>query len=418
MMKKMFFINIIMILWACNEPIIPPIDTTPQSWQPEIVWRKQHGPTKYDQKPFRIELYKDKLIAGYQSEIGSGYWIYDKNTGETIKDIQGQNSFIIEPSTKRINNLYISNMWKREEFRIINLDDYEINTTSKNIDGSNFTPIVYFDGFIYDAYPHMIPSNKVSFHRSKLNQINNPWEEILVDLWPKDVPNPRSSHPFCVGLKHGENKDHILFYGNSQLYHDKYSTDARIRFNAYNVDRKQMLWQTQVERKSVGEDVWADDGGGFHAPCFYEDKVIMMSARTIRGFQIDTGKLLWEHNLKYITTTDYAVIHNYFYICDNVGLLYKIDLNTGEIVSKLQMQNGNTGVWQVHKDIIYFTTVSGNLWAVDSEKMQVKWKWKSENSQNCSYCSFGNNSPIIDHENERLYITDGREMFCIKLPES
>ncbi|MFZ1525845.1 MAG: hypothetical protein WAT22_13580, partial [Saprospiraceae bacterium] len=76
-----------------------------------------------------------------------------------------------------------------------------------------------------------------------------------------------------------------------------------------------------------------------------------------------------------------------------------------------------TGVWQEHKGILYFTTVSGNLWAIDAAKMEVKWKWKSENSQICSYCSFGNNSPVIDKEAERLYITDGRDMFCIKLPE-
>ena len=83
-MKTMLFVVIFLGLWACNEPIIPPIDTTPKPWQPEIVWRKQHGPTKFDQLAYRVELYENKLIAGYQAETGSGYWIYDKNTGEEM----------------------------------------------------------------------------------------------------------------------------------------------------------------------------------------------------------------------------------------------------------------------------------------------------------------------------------------------
>jgi hypothetical protein len=63
-----------LVLWACHEPIVPPnVDPTPSGYQPEIIWRRQHGPTKFDQLAYRIELYKDKLIAGYQSETGSGY---------------------------------------------------------------------------------------------------------------------------------------------------------------------------------------------------------------------------------------------------------------------------------------------------------------------------------------------------------
>ncbi len=98
-------------------------------------------------------------------------------------------------------------------------------------------------------------------------------------------------------------------------------------------------------------------------------------------------------------------------------MLYKIDVQTGKIVNQLQLENGNTGIWRYHKGIIYLTTVSGNLWAIDAKTVKVKWMWKSENDGPCSYCSFANNSPVIDEETDRLYITDGREMFCIKLPE-
>jgi hypothetical protein len=54
-----------------------------------------------------------------------------------------------------------------------------------------------------------------------------------------------------------------------------------------------MLWQTQVERKNVAVDPLADDGGGPHAPYFYQDKVIMMSARYLRAFHQETGKLIF-----------------------------------------------------------------------------------------------------------------------------
>ena len=93
-----YTILFVTMLWACNEPIIaPPVDTVPKPFEPEILWRRQHGPEKFDQVAFRIELYENKLIAGYQTTRTSGYWIYDKNTGDVLHDISGINSFVLSP---------------------------------------------------------------------------------------------------------------------------------------------------------------------------------------------------------------------------------------------------------------------------------------------------------------------------------
>ncbi len=416
-MKTMLFVVIFLGLWACNEPIIPPIDTTPKPWQPEIVWRKQHGPTKFDQLAYRVELYENKLIAGYQAETGSGYWIYDKNTGEVLKDIKDQYSFIGNFSSRLIGNYYHSKV-SNKEYRLINLENFEV----RNIDllqagYYGFTGVLYHDGYIYSGIDNQIGEQfnyRISLGRNKVADKSDNFEFVFHDTWPQDVPNPRSSHFGCMGFNEDKNKDVILYYTNAQLYTDTILS-SRLKFMAYNISKKRVQWETEI--KIDNKDLLSDGSGGLLPPALYKDMVIFTTTRYVRAFHQETGKLLWALNLEQITTTDYAVVENHFFMATNFGVLHKIDLNTGQIVSKLDLKTGNTGVWQEHKGILYFTTVSGNLWAIDAAKMEVKWKWKSENSQICSFCSFGNNSPVIDKEAERLYITDGRDMFCIKLPE-
>jgi outer membrane protein assembly factor BamB len=143
----------------------------------------------------------------------------------------------------------------------------------------------------------------------------------------------------------------------------------------------------------------------------------MFGTGYIWAYDQNTGKLIWQRNLEQITNTEYKVLGRYFYILDNLGMMYKIDIYSGEIVKKLNLTYGTTGVWQEHKGILYLTNAGGYLYAIDADKMEVKWKWKSENNKTCELCSFGTKSPIIDKETNRLYITDDRDMFCIKLPE-
>jgi outer membrane protein assembly factor BamB len=419
-MKYIVYLILLLGTWACNEPIIitnPPIDTVPKPWQPEIVWRRQHGPTKFDQLAYRIELYKNKLIAGYQSEIGSGYWIYEKNTGEVLKDINDQQSFIGNFSSRLVGNYYHSKV-SNKEYRLINLENFEVNKIDLVKAGYfGFTGVLYHDGYIYSGLDNQIGeayNNRISLGRKNLADITENFEFVFDDTWPQDVPNPRSAHFGGLGFMENKNKNTILYYSNTQLYTDTILS-KRLKFVAYNISKNRVDWQTEV--KIDNKDPFSDGGGGLLPPVFYKDIVIFTTSRYVRAFDKETGKLLWDLNLEQITTTDYAVIDNYFFIANNFGVLHKIDLNTGQILSKLDLKTGNTGVWQEHKGILYFTMVGNKLYAIDAANMTVKWEWKSPNRVFCSYCSFGNNSPVIDKEMERLYITDGREMFCIKLPE-
>ncbi|HMP32195.1 MAG TPA: PQQ-binding-like beta-propeller repeat protein, partial [Saprospiraceae bacterium] len=244
--------------------------------------------------------------------------------------------------------------------------------------------------------------------------ITENFEFVFHDTWPQDVPNPRSSHFGCMGFNVDKNKNAILYYTNAQLYTDNIIS-KRLKFMAYNMSKKSVLWQTEI--KVDNNDPLSVGSGGLLPPVFYKDMVIFLTTRYVRAFHQETGKLIWELNLEQITTTDYAVIDNHLYIANNFGVLHKIDLNLGNILSKLDLKTGNTGVWQEHKGILYFTMVGNKLFAIDAVSMKLKWEWNSPNREFCSYCSFGSNSPVVDRETNRLYITDGKDMFCIKLPE-
>jgi outer membrane protein assembly factor BamB len=412
-MRNMILYSLLFILGSCSDTMIPnPTYGQPGEggFTPEIIWKKQHGPTKFDQLAFRIELYKNNLIAGYQSELGDGYWLYDKNTGQVLKDIKVDDSFILDSKSKLISNYYVSNI-KNRQIRLIHMVNGDVTYSSELGLAGNF-PVVFADNYFYLGTFSFDPNYRVTFGRIRMDRLKEPWEHFHKDDWPQNVPNPRSSHVFCEGVKLNKKGEHVLYYGSSQLYTDTFP-NARVRVQAYNVDQKKMLWQTPVNRK---KEVYPADGGGPHSPYFYENMVLMLGVGYIWAYDKDTGKLLWDINLEQITNTEYKVLGQYLYILHNTGMLYKIDISNGSTSKTLQLR-GSTGAWQEHNNILYFTTADGNLYAIDPDKLEVKWKWKSPNKKICGYCSFGNNSPIIDKETDRLYITDGREMFCIKLPE-
>jgi hypothetical protein len=409
-MRNMLLFSLLMVFWSCTEPITPVDTIPPKDWTPEIVWKKQHGPSKFDQLAFRIEIYKDKLIAGYQNEINSGYWIYDKNNGDVLKDIKVDDSFLGEYLSKLIDKYYVC-IIKNRMLRLINMETGEV-TFSPELGFWGTSRLVFHDNYFYLGSNSFEPSNRVLFSRIRMDKLSEPWEIFLREDWPQDVSNPRSSHAFCEGVRLNESGDHIFYYGNTQLYTDTFPKE-RLRITAYNIDQKKILWQIPIDRI---KEVYPASGAGPHKPFFYDNKVLMFSTGYIWAFDQNTGKLIWQKNLEQITNTEYMVLGRYLYILDNLGKMYKIDINNGDISKTLQVQ-GTTGAWQEYKNILYFTTADGSLYAIDPDKMAVKWKWKSDNINICSYCSFANNSPIIDKEKNRLYITDGREMFCIKLPE-
>jgi outer membrane protein assembly factor BamB len=411
-MKKFILYSLLFILGSCSDTMIPNAtygQPGEGGFTPEIIWKKQHGSTKFDQLAFRIELYKNNLLAGYQSELGSGYLLYNKNTGEVLKDIKVEDSFLSAARSKLIDKYYVCNV-KNRQIRLIDMVNGEV-TYSSELGLSGTFPVVYADNYFYLGDFSRDPNNRITFGRIKLNRLGDPWEIFLKDEWPNDVKANLNS-AFCQSVKINEKGEHVLYYGNSQSYTDTVPKE-RVRFQAYNVDQKMMLWQTPVNRR---KELYPVGGGGPHYPYFYENMVIMFGASYVWAYDQHTGKLLWERNLNYISITEYRIVGSYLFILDNVGKMYKIGLDNGDVSKTLNLQ-GNTGAWQEHKNILYFTTADGNLYAIDPDKLEVKWKWKSENSKICGYCSFANNSPVIDKETDRLYITDGREMFCIKLPE-
>jgi outer membrane protein assembly factor BamB len=411
-MRSMSLIIILLSLWACNEPIVPPyVDPTPSGFQPEIIWRRQHGPTKYDQLAFRIELYQDKLLAGYQSETGSGYWIYDKNTGSLIKDIQNMNSFVLPIHSKILGSIHYSLNGKF--FRTIDLETFETTIFDLREGGTYFNnALVIIDDHVYGGYDGYNPPNKFGFYRNNILKPKEAWSLFFEDSW-EYIETARSCHTSTIGGFNNQKGEAIMYFIANYLWNKNIQTASRIRFQAYNITRNTNEWVVEIPTANEG----SEGTGNQLSPVLFKDKIIMPTSDRLRAFHKETGNLLWELNLEQITTTDYAVIDNHFFIATNFGVLHKIDLNTGQIVSKLDLKTGNTGVWQEHKGILYFTMVGNKLFAIDAAKMEVKWEWNSPNRQICSYCSFGNNSPVVDKETDRLYITDGRDMFCIKLPE-
>jgi outer membrane protein assembly factor BamB len=94
----------------------------------------------------------------------------------------------------------------------------------------------------------------------------------------------------------------------------------------------------------------------------------------------------------------------------------KIDLLSGKMVKQI------TSVVSIPSKIValdgtLYLVRSNALIAIDMKKMKPKWEWKNPASGSCYNCSFELSSPVIDETIKSLFITDGRELYCIKLPE-
>jgi hypothetical protein len=417
-MRNMIKILLLFILPMLSCDKIP--DKVPEETTlitPKIIWRSMLGPVRFDIYNEEIGLYKNKVIAAYQAELPTGYtegyYVYDKNNGALLKDIGPLFSFLSNSELGMIGNYHLSNFQK--SFRIIDLEDYSVNNfnTREEIGFDMSAQMLVNGDDVYLKYRGDGISNYCNvygFYKSNIKDRFMKWEKVMEGILEKK-PNCLSSRTSNPGFVNNRKGEKLMLYTVEQAGSIPPNNKLISRFEAYNLTKKQIEWSTPfVVKRPEGFAVTQTN------PVIHNGLAVMSSSHAIHAFDIESGELMWENNdiNEQFPSHDQIAVNGYFFITDCCNKIYQLDINTGRVLKSFKI-GGNASHLVVHKNIIYFTGGS-ELFAVEPETFSIKWTFKTPN-YNCSNCGFYRKTPIIDQETNLMYITDGREMFCLELPK-
>jgi outer membrane protein assembly factor BamB len=383
---------------------------------PKIIWRSMLGPARFDQINTRIGLYKNKIIAAYQSDLptgyAEGYYVFDKNTGSLLKDIGPVYSFLLNYEVDMIGNYHIANLQK--SFRTIDLEDYSVNyfKTREEIGFDMYANITVYGDEVYMKYSgdnYSVPCYNYGFYKSSIKDKFMKWEKVMEGTLEKK-PKCRSTRTGNPSFTTNKKGDKLMLYSVEQTGGGAPNDILISEFVGYNLTTKKIQWSTPFEIKQERFAVTQTN------PVFHNGIAVMSSSHAIHAFDIETGKLMWENNdiNEFFPRHDQISMNGYFFITDCCNKMYQLDMMTGKLLKSFKI-GGNASQLVVYKNVLYFTA-GRELFAVDPETFSIKWTFKTPN-YNCSNCTLGGVTPVIDPETNLMYITDRREMFCLELPE-
>jgi outer membrane protein assembly factor BamB len=375
----------------------------------KILWKSQLGPTLFDQIAQDPALYKDNLIFGYQTEFENGYYILNKNTGKLTKDIKMQKSF--EPFSVIDGAIYYSN-FSEVAYRTINLDTYEIKYHNQDQGDYTFIGVLPHKENLYSSsFPFgNTPKNKVLIKRAP---VYNPalWETVYINDFVIDG-DVSGSVSGGLNFEIDHKGDEIMYFASVKSF-TQAAKKGKYKVSAFNLSKKKLEWETE----EFELDIHHNNSLGRNSIITETQFIVSLGSTQLMSFDKKTGKLLWSTSIIDMTFTNYYEKNGKISFLTDNGVLHMVDASSGKVISKKDGFIGNTKGWQFHKGIMYFTTASGKLYGVDAETHKIELELSSPNLDNCSYCNFFLQSPVVDPNTDRLYITDGKEVICYQLPK-
>lgn len=152
-------------------------------------------------------------------------------------------------------------------------------------------------------------------------------------------------------------------------------------------------------------------------PIFYRDSLLIFPGQSaVYGISLQTGELIYSTPIpEDLLTTDFILVGDRVIFVDNPGNLHILDAGTGDILGIIPDCGGNVSNMVHHNGIVYYT--SGRLYAIDVEKKEVIWRWKSPHIKEQGYAQFTFAGVAIDRENGWLYTSDRVYAMCVELVE-
>lgn len=133
---------------------------------------------------------------------------------------------------------------------------------------------------------------------------------------------------------------------------------------ALNRETLDVIWRLDTE-----EGIWA-------APLLVDETLYVTSIdHLLYAVDANSGATLWTVDLEGAITSSPLFLNDHLYVGSYSHKMYKINLQ-GDIVAEHEGENWVWGTPVVYEDVLYYTDLSGNVYALDVETLSLVWEAK------------------------------------------
>ncbi|MCB0661307.1 MAG: PQQ-binding-like beta-propeller repeat protein [Saprospiraceae bacterium] len=259
------------------------------------------------------------------------------------------------------------------------LDDYIFRTVDpRGGPDDPYSELVYYD-------VKNLSSNKLLFHQPKENDFS----------------------PTVLGVNGYKNKngDQILLFQNRQY---RFSPGrGKVDLICYNLTQDTIVWKK--------EDLTASRNSNVQAPVIYNQKIYFAGASNIYCLDLFTGEEIW-HSVpsptqSSLVTSAYKIIDSKLIVNDDEWNLMALDPISGRTIWHIP-EVGNSNKLENYGDILF--VASNDLIAIDVRKGKIIERLKPDTDRK-NDASFFWESIAVDHENKRVFATDGFFLMCLEI---
>jgi outer membrane protein assembly factor BamB len=221
-------------------------------------------------------------------------------------------------------------------------------------------------------------------------------------------PNENDFAPDLLSVTgyRNQNQDLILIFQNRQY---RFSPGrGKVDLISYNFSQDTLMWKK--------EDMTIARSSNVIPPVIYQDKIYFAGSKNIYCLDLFTGDEIWHTNPSPTNsgyfTSHYKIIDDKLIVNDDEWNLMALEPSTGETLWHIP-EMGNTNTLEHYGDILFVS--NDNLIAIDIKRGEIIANFPSPNLEVRPGASFYSEGIGIDHENKKVFVSDGYFLICLEI---
>jgi outer membrane protein assembly factor BamB len=367
---------------------------------PEIIWHQSldgnDGEIFNSIDPI---LHNNLIISSYQPHYSGNEVLlaFDKESGDKIwswSDFYGSTAQSFEGDEK----LYVYNDML---LACSSQDDYAIDLNAGQ---------TIWSSMIEHGSNNMSHFNELLFHTDKSgpywysdssrilmsNIENGQWFEVLT---------MHKEHSYEVkidapGVFIDQNSDMLLLFQVQRYYNP--TGDQKVDLYCYNMTQDSVIWY-KLDYTDYGFR-------NQHIPIIDGDRAYISAKEKIHCIDLQSGDFIWSYTPPTIGLDDYQLYNGLFITFLANGDLLALDKFSGSQVYLIEGITSSPSTFSVYEDRLYYS--DKYLFILDVNTGDKLYTFQSPNGIDSFY-----NPPAVDLENNRMFISDKKDLFCLQVPE-
>lgn len=408
-MKKTILLASLIILalsYSCVKDIKYLLPDTPDGPDPlnhplpEIIWKQSLRINNATiNRSINPIIFNDIIISSYKT-TGFGNEVlvaFDKENGERTWEWSDFNSGAAVQNFKGDEKLYVHNDIL---LACSSQDDYAIDLNSGQ---------TLWSSMIEHGSNNMSHFNELLFHTDRSGPY---WPSDSSRILMSNIQNGQWSEVFTMHKEHGyevsidapgvyiaSNLDTLLLF---QVQRYNYPSDQKVDLYCYNMTQDSVIWY-KLDYTDYGFR-------NRHIPIIDGDQMYISAKEKIHCVDILSGDFIWTYTPSSSCMEDYQLYNGLFITFLGNGDLLALDKFSGSQVYLIEGLTGSPSTFSVYEDRLYYS--DRYLFIMDVNTGEKLYTFQSPNGIYSFY-----NPPAIDLENNRMFISDKKDLYCLQVPE-